>query len=151
MKAFQAALLCLPLLGGCDAFKDRLGIPDPARLAAEGKAIGAACRHAGRGLEDCYRFNPTASKPAIFEGWREMNEYMIKNNMQAVIPEIPAVVPPDPNVPPPPPPKKKAKPKDEAADAEAHGEADATAGDKTDAGKAEQADGDKAHGKDAGH
>jgi len=80
----------LSLLGGCDQIKQRMGFPDPARQEAEGKAIGGACRHAGRGLEDCYRLNPKAGKADIFTGWKEMNEYMIKNNMQAVPPDIPA-------------------------------------------------------------
>ena len=46
--------LLAPLLGGCDQLKQRLGIPDMARLEADGKAVGAACRNAGQGLEDCY-------------------------------------------------------------------------------------------------
>ncbi len=78
---------CLALLAplaGCDQLKERAGIPDQARIEAEGKAIGAACRHAGRGLEDCYALNDKASKAAVFAGWKEMNEYMIKNNMDAV-------------------------------------------------------------------
>lgn len=78
----------LTLLGGCDQLKERAGIHDPARLEAEGKAIGSACRHAGWGVEDCFRLNPEASKPAMFAGWKEMNEYMVKNNMQAVPPTV---------------------------------------------------------------
>lgn len=89
MKAIVVAAALLPLLGGCDQLKERMGLPDPTKQAAEGNAIGSACRHAGRGLEDCYRLNPKAGKAAIFAGWKEMNEYMIKNNMQAVPPEIP--------------------------------------------------------------
>lgn len=81
-------LLSLPMLTGCEQLMDRLEIPNPAKIEAEGRAIGASCRHAGRGLEDCYRLNPQASKPAIFEGWREMNEYMLKNNMESVPPQI---------------------------------------------------------------
>jgi len=89
MKLIVAIAALLPLLGGCDQIKERMGMPDPAKQAAEGNAIGSACRHAGRGLEDCYRLNPKAGKAAIFAGWKEMNEYMIKNNMQAVPPEMP--------------------------------------------------------------
>ena len=77
------------MLPGCDQISERAGFPDPAKLEAEGKAIGGACRHAGRGLEDCYRLNGKASKPAVYAGWKEMNEYMSKNNMQAVEPTIP--------------------------------------------------------------
>jgi len=80
---------CALLLPGCDQLSERAGFPDPVRLEAEGKAIGGACRHAGRGLEDCYRLNKEASKPAVYAGWKEMNEYMVKNNMQSVAPTIP--------------------------------------------------------------
>lgn len=81
-------LLALGVLPGCDRLSERAGFPDPAKQAAEGKAIGGACRHAGRGLEDCFALNPNASKSAIYEGWKEMNEYMAKNNMQAIPPDI---------------------------------------------------------------
>ena len=79
---------CGLLLIGCDQVKERAGFPDPTKMEAEGKAIGGACRHAGRGLEDCYQLNKLASKSAVFAGWKEMNEYMLKNNMQAVAPSI---------------------------------------------------------------
>jgi hypothetical protein len=75
-------------LTGCDQLKERAGIPDPAKLEAEGKAIGSTCRHAGWGIEDCFPLNPDASKPAMFAGWKDMNEYMIKNEMQAVPPTV---------------------------------------------------------------
>jgi hypothetical protein len=86
---FAIIIACM-LLAGCDQLSERAGFPDPAKIEAEGKAIGGACRHAGRGLEDCYRLNKEASKSAVYAGWKEMNEYMVKNNMQAVIPSIPA-------------------------------------------------------------
>jgi hypothetical protein len=79
---------CVLLLPGCDQISERAGFPDPGKLEAEGKAIGGACRHAGRGLEDCYRLNQEAAKSAVYAGWKEMNEYMVKNNMQAVEPTI---------------------------------------------------------------
>jgi hypothetical protein len=84
-------LLVLPflLLAGCDQLKERMGLHDPAKLEAEGKAVGAACRNAGLGLEDCFRQNPDTGKAAVYAGWKEMNEYMAKNNMQ-VIPPLPA-------------------------------------------------------------
>ncbi len=98
-------LAVLLLLTGCDQLKERAGILDPARVEAEGKAIGGACRHAGRGLEDCYRLNPEASKSAIYAGWKEMTEYMAKNNIEAVEPTIPPeILKPEPA-----PKKKKAK------------------------------------------
>ena len=80
------------LLPGCDQLSERAGFPDPERLEAEGKAIGGACRHAGRGLEDCFRLNKEAVKSAVYAGWKEMNEYMMKNNMQAVEPTTPPEV-----------------------------------------------------------
>jgi hypothetical protein len=83
------------LLSGCDLVYERAGIPNQEKLEAEGKAIGSACRHAGRGLEDCYQLNKTAAKASVFLGWKEMNEYMIKNNMQTVTPTLP----PEPTIP----------------------------------------------------
>ncbi len=69
------------LLAGCDM----LGLgPDPrvAQREADGKAIGAGCRHALRGIEDCYRLNERAPKTAIFEGWKEMDQYMRENKIE---------------------------------------------------------------------
>lgn len=108
------SLACL-LTAACD----RLGFPDPAKTAAqaeaEGKAIGGACRHAGRALEDCYQLNPTAPKAAIFTGWREMNDYMTENKIEVVPPQFPATLPSST--------KKRAKTKPEAAAVEEHPEA----------------------------
>lgn len=69
------------LLAGCDI--PGMG-PDPriAMREAEGKAIGGACRYAVRGIEECYELNPKALKTAIFEGWREMDQYMRENKME---------------------------------------------------------------------
>jgi hypothetical protein len=68
------ALCALLLLSGCEL----LGIPSPDRIAAqrdaEGKAIGAACRHDGR---------------AVFAGWREMNDYMVENKLDVIAPTLP--------------------------------------------------------------
>jgi hypothetical protein len=88
MKRHIWTILMSVLLAGCDQISERAGFPDPAKVEADGKAIGGACRHAGRGLEDCYRLNKGASKSAVFAGWKEMNEYMLKNDMQAVEPSI---------------------------------------------------------------
>jgi hypothetical protein len=119
------------VLPGCDQLSERAGFPDPAKLEAEGKAIGGACRHAGRGLEDCYRLNEDAAKPAVYAGWKEMNEYMSKNNMQAVTPTIPAEADTSPE------PKKEEK-----AD-------DSTEGDDKAADKSKKPAHDEAAGKDA--
>ena len=48
-------------------------------------AIGGACRHSGRALEDCYKLNSKASKSAIYAGWRDMDAYMRENNI-AIVP-----------------------------------------------------------------
>jgi hypothetical protein len=77
-------------LGGCDL----LGIEGAAvvaeRKAAEGKAVGAACRHAGRAIEDCYALNKKADKAAIYAGWREMDDYMRENKLEPVAPQLQA-------------------------------------------------------------
>ena len=57
-----------------------------ARREAEGKAIGAGCRHAGRSVEVCYTTNKRADKAAVFAGWREMNDYMRENKIDAMPP-----------------------------------------------------------------
>jgi hypothetical protein len=57
------------------------------RKEADGKAVGGACRHAGRALEDCYALNRKADKAAVFAGWREMNDYMRENKIDAVPPQ----------------------------------------------------------------
>ncbi len=77
--------LCLvAALSGCDA----LGIETPgmanAKKEAEGNAIGAACRHALRSIEDCHNANPRVSKAYIFDGWREMDAYMRENNLEGM-------------------------------------------------------------------
>lgn len=95
-----AVVLLLPLLAGLAAC-DQLGIDDPVKMAAakeaEGKAVGSACRHALRAIEDCYTLNPKAQKAAVFAGWREMDEYMRENKLEGVAPVIPRtpVVKPD--------------------------------------------------------
>lgn len=92
MKRLQAVALALPLaaaLAGCD----QLGIEDPAKVAAakeaDGKAIGSACRHAMRAIEDCYVLNPKAQKAAVYAGWREMDEYMRENKLEGIAPVVP--------------------------------------------------------------
>mgnify|MGYP007103402372 FL=1 len=84
------------LLAGCE----QLGIPDPAKAnaqaEAEGRAIGSACRHAGRAIEDCFTLNTAASKSAVFAGWKEMNDYMSENKIAEVIPQLPPPAPPIP-------------------------------------------------------
>ena len=61
-----------------------------AAVEADSKAIGGACRHAMRGIEDCYAQNPEAHKAAVFAGWREMDEYMRENKLEGIAPPKPA-------------------------------------------------------------
>lgn len=88
--ALLGALVCLP---GCD----QLGLDTPAKTAerklAEARAIGSACRHAMRAIEDCYVLNPKADKSAVFAGWREMDEYMRENKLEGVAPVVPRPAP----------------------------------------------------------
>lgn len=80
---FICCLLPAALLSSaCDPL-DPLG--EQAQVVAEGKAIGSACRHSGRALEDCYALNGKAEKAAIFAGWKEMDGYMRENNI-AIVP-----------------------------------------------------------------
>ena len=73
-------------LSGCD----QLGIDTPSKSAerqmAEAKAVGGACRHASRAIEDCYTLNPKAEKSSVFNGWRDMDEYMRENKLEGVKP-----------------------------------------------------------------
>jgi hypothetical protein len=82
-------MLALALLAaGCD----QLGIESATAVAerreADGKAVGGACRHAGRALEDCYALNRKADRAAVFAGWREMNDYMRENKIEVVAPQL---------------------------------------------------------------
>jgi hypothetical protein len=85
-----SCLFAVALLSGCDM----LGIESAGAIAAqreaEGKAVGGACRHAGRAIEDCYALNRKADKAAIFAGWREMNDYMRENKIEPVAPQLTA-------------------------------------------------------------
>ncbi len=111
------ALTAAALLTGCD----QLGIDDPAKLAAakeaEGKAVGSACRHALRAIEDCYTLNPKAQKAAVFNGWKEMDEYMRENKLDGVAPVVPRVPIVKPGAEPEEEPAPKAKAGDKAAPA----------------------------------
>lgn len=92
--ALLAGLACLGAMAGCD----QLGIETPQKAAehqqAEAKAIGSACRHAMRAIEDCYTLNPKADKASVFTGWREMDEYMRENKLDGVVPVVPRPVSP---------------------------------------------------------
>lgn len=133
------AMLALSTLSGCDQINKKLGLEDPAKKLAqqeaEGKAVGGACRHSGRAIEDCYSIYTWLPKEAVFAGWKEMDTYMRENNITTVAPQLPPAPPP----PPPEPPKKKKPKPAENKDGE-EGES-APAGDKGEkADKDEKAD-----------
>jgi hypothetical protein len=75
------------VLTGCDMLGVESASALAARKEAEGKAVGGACRHAGRAIEDCYAQNKKADKAAVFAGWREMNDYMRENKIDTVPPQ----------------------------------------------------------------
>ena len=86
--ALALTLAAAGLLAGCDL----LGIDSPEKIAAardaDGRAVGGACRHAGRAIEDCYALNRKAERAAVFAGWREMNDYMRENKIEPVAPQL---------------------------------------------------------------
>ena len=89
-RRFHPAALLLPLslmLGGCDMLGGESPEAVAAHKEAEGKAVGGACRHAGRAIEDCFAMNKRADKSAVFAGWREMNDYMRENKHEPVAPQ----------------------------------------------------------------
>jgi hypothetical protein len=91
--AFALSLVSVAaILGGCDM----LGIESADKVAAsreaEGRAVGGACRHAGRAIEDCYTLNRRVDKASIFAGWRDMNDYMRENKIEPVAPVLVAQV-----------------------------------------------------------
>ncbi|MEO6363825.1 MAG: hypothetical protein ABIO71_11390 [Caldimonas sp.] len=77
-------------LAGCEM----LGIESTEKVAAardaDGKAIGGACRHAGRAIEDCFSIYKKADRAAVFAGWRDMNDYMRENKIEPVPPQLEA-------------------------------------------------------------
>jgi hypothetical protein len=81
----RALLLVVVLAGlaGCDQLGIESVAATAARREAEGKAIGGGCRHAARSVEQCYELNRRADKAAVFAGWREMNDYMRENKIEA--------------------------------------------------------------------
>lgn len=85
MRRVHCFVLLAPFCGLLVAGCEQLGIEDPAKIEAareaEGRAVGGACRHSGRALEDCYKLNAKASKAAIYAGWRDMDAYMRENNI----------------------------------------------------------------------
>ena len=93
-RALIALVFASSLLAGCDMLGGALGIESPEKVAAareaDGKAIGGACRHAGRAIEDCYTIYRKADRAAVFAGWRDMNDYMRENKIEPVAPQLAA-------------------------------------------------------------
>ena len=94
-------LIALPLLltlTACDQVQQMMGVEDlaakAAKVEAEGKAVGGACRHSGRAIEDCYAIYHWLQKAAIFAGWQEMDAYMRTNKIEEVEPQLPPPEPP---------------------------------------------------------
>ena len=81
LRLLAAAALAL-LLTGCDKIPGMGPDPRIAQREAEAQAIGGACRHALRGVEDCYLLNPKAAKAAVFAGWKDMDAYMRENKIE---------------------------------------------------------------------
>ena len=82
------ALAAMLLVSGCDMLGIESAQVIAERREADGKAVGGACRHAGRAIEDCYALNRKADKAAVFAGWREMNDYMRENKIDSVTPQL---------------------------------------------------------------
>ena len=87
----------LPLTA-CDQVAGKLGLENPVakeeRANGEGKAVGSACRHSGRAIEDCYSIYSWLPKASIYTGWREMDEYMRENKLETIVPQLPPPEPP---------------------------------------------------------
>ncbi|MCF8211454.1 MAG: hypothetical protein K9K38_18935 [Rhodoferax sp.] len=82
------------LVAGCD-LAELLADPKVAQKIADSKAIGSACRHGMRSIEDCYALNEKASKAAVFDGWKEMDQYMRDNKIDGIEPK--GIKPPPPS------------------------------------------------------
>ena len=90
--------LAVLALAGCDQINQKLGLEDiekkDARQEAEGKAVGSACRHSGRAIEDCYAIYGWLPKAAVYAGWRDMDAYMRENKIESIVPQLPPPEPP---------------------------------------------------------
>ena len=81
-------LLALPFLLFAAAC-DQIAMLDGSKARdADAVAVGSACRHSGRALEDCYAMYPDSPKAQVFAGWKEMNDYMTSNKIEVVEPTL---------------------------------------------------------------
>ena len=87
MTAARLILLTTALLtlAGCEKLEALMADPKIAQRIADSKAIGSACRYGLRSIEDCYALNEKASKASIFDGWKEMDQYMRDNKIEGVV------------------------------------------------------------------
>lgn len=77
------SLVALVALAGCDMLP---GLSGDQMSEADAKATGSGCRHALRGIEDCYGRNPKAPRAAVYAGWKEMDAYMRENKIEGMQP-----------------------------------------------------------------
>ncbi|PKO34731.1 MAG: hypothetical protein CVU34_06375 [Betaproteobacteria bacterium HGW-Betaproteobacteria-7] len=96
-RAFLIVATALAL-AGCEQVNNKLGLVDPAvkeaKTEAEAQAVGSACRHSGRAIEDCYAIYAWLPKAGVYAGWRQMDEYMRENKIETIVPQLPPVEPP---------------------------------------------------------
>ena len=85
VRPILLSMALLTLLAGCDKLETMLADPKIAQRIADSKAIGSACRYGMRSIEDCYALNEKASKASIFDGWKEMDQYMRDNKIEGVV------------------------------------------------------------------
>ncbi|MBL8383657.1 MAG: hypothetical protein JNM90_11300 [Burkholderiales bacterium] len=80
-----AVLAVLCLVAGCE----QIAVLDGSKARdADAVAVGSACRHSGRALEDCYAMYPESPKAQVFAGWKEMNDYMTSNKIEIIAPTL---------------------------------------------------------------
>ncbi len=88
MRHPPTLLLALPFLLFAAAC-DQIAVLDGSKARdADAIAVGSACRHSGRALEDCYAMYPDSPKAQVFAGWKEMNDYMTSNKIEVVEPTL---------------------------------------------------------------
>ena len=115
LRIFLTVFLFAFSLPGCDMIQQKMGLENPAakaaKVEADGKAVGGACRQSGRAIEDCYSIYSWLPRAAIYDGWRDMDAYMRDNKLETIAPQLP---PPAPPALPAPKKKKTAPPADAA-------------------------------------
>ena len=97
-RTLLTAAVLLFSTSACDFIQQKMGIEDlsakEARLEADGKAVGGACRQSGRAIEDCYSIYSWLPKAPIYDGWRDMDAYMRDNKLETIEPQLPPVAAP---------------------------------------------------------